>query len=113
MGAGSPESIAKIAARGHNLLLDQFASVEQIGERIALFKAAVEAHGRIFDPMSVGVTRSINVVMTRAEREKAIEARMRGRQRIDRLAPRPDAHNRASLMCYADTYQAPEATALH
>src|ERR1700674_2581206 len=70
MGAGSPESIAKVAARGHNLLLDQFASVEQIGERIALFKAAVEAHGRIFDPMSVGVTRSVNVVMTPAEREK-------------------------------------------
>ena len=113
MGAGSPESIAKVAARGHNLLLDQFASVEQIGERIAIFKAAVEAHGRVFDPMSVGVTRSINVVMTRAEREKAIEARMRGRQRIDRLAQRPDGQNKASIMSYADTYEAAEAGALY
>jgi alkanesulfonate monooxygenase SsuD/methylene tetrahydromethanopterin reductase-like flavin-dependent oxidoreductase (luciferase family) len=113
MGAGSLESIAKVAARGYNLLLDQFASVEQVGERIAIFKATVEAHGRTFDPMSVGVTRSINVVMTRAEREKAIEARMRGRQRIDRLAQRPDGQNKASIMSYADTYEAAEAGALY
>ncbi|ETX04784.1 MAG: hypothetical protein ETSY2_26805 [Candidatus Entotheonella gemina] len=89
MGAGSPESIEKVAARGYNLLLDQFASIEQTGERIAIFKAAVESHGRKFDPMSVAVARSINVVMTATEREKAIEARMAGRQRTERLASHP------------------------
>ena len=36
MGAGSPESIAMTAQRGYNLLLDQFASVDQIGERKVL-----------------------------------------------------------------------------
>src|SRR5947207_9376862 len=34
MGAGSPDSIGKVAERGYNLLLDQFASIEAIGERI-------------------------------------------------------------------------------
>ena len=63
--------------------------------------------------MSVGVTRSINVVMTRAERDKAIEARMRGRQRIDPLAQRPDSQNKASIMSYADTYEAAEAGVLY
>src|SRR4029450_13428348 len=51
MGAGRPASIKKVADYGYNLLLDQFAPVEQIGERIALFKAEVEARGRMFDPM--------------------------------------------------------------
>ena len=64
MGAGSAASIRKVAALGFNLLLDQYASFEQIRERIALFRAEVEARGRIFDPMSVGVTRSINIVTT-------------------------------------------------
>ena len=45
----------KVAAYGYNLLLDQFAPVAQIAERIAFFKAEVEAQGRVFDPMSVAV----------------------------------------------------------
>src|SRR5438874_3319011 len=34
MGAGSPDSIKKVAAQGYKLLLDQYASLEEIGERI-------------------------------------------------------------------------------
>src|SRR5262245_10616822 len=64
MGAGSPASIKKVAALGYNLLLGQFDSFEKIGAAIALFKAEVAAHGRTFDPMSVGVTRSLNIVTT-------------------------------------------------
>ena len=90
MGAGSPASIRKVAALGDRLLLDQFASVQEIGERIALFKAEVEARGRVFDPMSVGVTRSINVVTTEDDLERAMQARVAGRRRIDRLANRAD-----------------------
>src|SRR6184192_3072046 len=56
MGAGRPQSIKKVAELGYNLLLDQFAPIEQIGDRIALFKAEVEARGRRFDPMQVAVT---------------------------------------------------------
>jgi hypothetical protein len=39
MAVGKPESVRNVAALGANLLLDQFASVEAIGERIALFNA--------------------------------------------------------------------------
>ena len=99
MGAGSPASIRKVAALGYNLLLDQYASLEQIRERIALFKAEVEARGRVFDPMTVGVTRSINIVTTTADLERAMENRVMARRRIDRLAVRPDGPgaNRAHL----------------
>ena len=109
MGAGSPDSIKKVAALGYSLLLDQFALVEEIGERIALFRAEVEARGRAFDPLSVGVTRSVNVVMTPQERERAVEARVAGRQRIDRLAHGPDGQGRARHLSAADA----EAGALY
>ena len=39
MGAGSLASIRKVAALGDSLLLDQFASVEEVGERIALYRS--------------------------------------------------------------------------
>jgi alkanesulfonate monooxygenase SsuD/methylene tetrahydromethanopterin reductase-like flavin-dependent oxidoreductase (luciferase family) len=113
MGAGSPVSIKKVAARGYNLLLDQFAPFEQIGERIALYKSEVEALGGSFDPMRVGVTRSVNVVATAAEREKAVEARMAARRRTEQLAQIPGGRNQASIMSYSDTREAAEESALY
>jgi alkanesulfonate monooxygenase SsuD/methylene tetrahydromethanopterin reductase-like flavin-dependent oxidoreductase (luciferase family) len=90
MGAGSPASIKKVAAQGCNMLLGQFDSLEKVAQSIALFKAEVEAQGRTFDPMSVGVARSLNIVRNRAEYEQAIETRMAGRRRTQRLAQRPN-----------------------
>jgi len=54
MGAGSPASIRKVAALGFKLLLDQYASIDQIRERIAIYKSEVEARGRVFDPDARG-----------------------------------------------------------
>ena len=114
MGAGSPASIRKVAALGYNLLLDQYASFEQIRERIALFRAEVEGQGRVFDPTSVGVTRSINIVTTTEDLARARENRIAGRRRIDRLALRPDgpAANRAHLsdeeICASALYGTPD-----
>jgi alkanesulfonate monooxygenase SsuD/methylene tetrahydromethanopterin reductase-like flavin-dependent oxidoreductase (luciferase family) len=113
MGAGSPASIKLVARRGYGLLLDQYASVEQVGERIQLFRSELAAHGHVFDPMRVGVTRSVNVITTVAEREKAIETRIAGRRRVDRLARRPDGQNSSSFFSYADTPEAAEASALY
>ena len=113
MGAGRPESIKKVAARGYNLLLDQFAPFDQIIDRFKLFKSEVQALGRRFDPSRVAVARSVNVVMTAAEREKAIEARLAARRRTERLAQRPDGQNKASIMSYASTLEAAEAGTLY
>ena len=116
MGAGSAESIKKVAAQGYKLLLDQYASIEEIGERIALFRSEVEKQGRPFDPMSVGVTRSINVVDTPAELQKAYENRIAGRRRIDRLTMRPDGMNKKRLIsdeaiCAGALYGTPDEIA--
>jgi alkanesulfonate monooxygenase SsuD/methylene tetrahydromethanopterin reductase-like flavin-dependent oxidoreductase (luciferase family) len=117
MGAGSPESIKKVAAQGGKLLLDQYASIGEIGERIALFKSEVEKQGRTFDPMSVAVTRSINVVRTPAELQKAFENRIAARRRIDRLTLRPDGKNQKRVIsdeaiCAGALYGTPDEIAV-
>ena len=116
MGAGSSESIKKVAAHGYKLLLDQYASFEEIRERIALYKSEVEKQGRTFDPMSVGVTRSINVVNTPAELQKAYENRIAARRRIDRLTIRPDGKNQKRVIsdeaiCAGALYGTPDEIA--
>ena len=116
MGAGSAASIKKVAAHGYNLLLDQYSTVEDIVERIAVFKAEVERRGRTFDPMSVGVTRSINVVTSPAELQKAHENRIAAKRRIDRLTVRPDNKNAARVssdetITASALYGTPEAIA--
>ena len=95
------------------MLLDQFAPFDQTIDRFKLFKSEVQALGRRFDPARVAVARSVNVVMTAAEREKAIEARLAARRRTERLAQRPDGQNKASIMSYASTLEAAEAGTLY
>ena len=113
MGASSPESIRKVATLGYNLLLDQHASVEQIGERIALYRAEVEARGRVFDPLSVGVTRSLRVVRTAEELEQALEIRIAGRRRTARLALPPDGSQPSVVEKFTDAREDAEAGALY
>jgi alkanesulfonate monooxygenase SsuD/methylene tetrahydromethanopterin reductase-like flavin-dependent oxidoreductase (luciferase family) len=113
MGAGSPGSIKKVAAQGFNLLLGQFSSLAQIAEQIALFKSEVEASGRTFDPMSVAVARSLNVVRTKADYDKAIEMRMAGRDRVDRLSQRPDAQRRYGALSSEERREIAEAGTLY
>ena len=55
-----------------------------------MFKATVEANGRRFDPMQVGVTRAFFVTDTKADKEAALDRRLQNRVRQLRLATRPD-----------------------
>jgi alkanesulfonate monooxygenase SsuD/methylene tetrahydromethanopterin reductase-like flavin-dependent oxidoreductase (luciferase family) len=90
MGAGGEHSIRRVAAKGYNLLLGQYAAPEDVGQSIAIFKDAVEASGRRFDPMQVGVSRAFFVADGRDEKEAALERRLQNRVRQLRLATRPD-----------------------
>ena len=113
MGAGSPESIRKVAERGYNLLLDQFASFETIGERIALFKAEVEKRGRKFDPMEVAVARGFYVAKDAADKEAAIERRMAAQRRLSESSVAPGAKSKASILAFSDTREANEASSFY
>ena len=100
MGAGSPASIKQVAERGFNMLLGQFDSLERIAEEVTLFKTEVEARGRAYDPMNVGVARSITIVDSQDEYDQAVENRMAGRRRTQNLAHRSN---------FQDTREAAEA----
>jgi len=113
MGAGSPDSIRQVAARGYNLLLDQFASLEAIGERVAWFKAEVERHGRAFDPQRVGVARAFYVAKNEADKQAAIERRVEAQRRFAAASKLPDGtQSKASIVAFSDTREASEEAAL-
>src|SRR6266851_3004237 len=90
MGAGGERSIRQVAQKGYNLLLGQYASPQDVGRSIAVFKDAVEADGRRFDPMQIGVTRAFFVADDQAEKDAAMERRLQNRMRQLKLATRPD-----------------------
>ena len=56
IGAFSPESIHRAAENGFNPLLGKNGSPEQVAECIGIYRKAVEAHDRTYDPMTVGLT---------------------------------------------------------
>ncbi|HVC56090.1 MAG TPA: LLM class flavin-dependent oxidoreductase [Stellaceae bacterium] len=90
MGAGGESSVRRVAERGYNLLLGQYASPADVGRSIAAYRAAVEASGRRFDPLSVGVTRAFFVCDSAAEKAGALERRLANRVRQLKLATQPD-----------------------
>jgi len=108
MGAGSPRSITQVADYGFDMLLGQYDSFETIVEEVNLFKSLVEAKGETFDPMRVGVARSVNIIDTKAEYDAAIDARMAGRRRTQNLAQRPDFEDTREIAELGTIYGTPD-----
>jgi alkanesulfonate monooxygenase SsuD/methylene tetrahydromethanopterin reductase-like flavin-dependent oxidoreductase (luciferase family) len=103
--AASPASIRLAARRGHHLILDQFASVETLGERIALFRSEVEAHGRRYDPLQVVVARDLFLVDNEREKEAAIERNNRIHARTLSVSRAPGRAGGSHVLAYAHTTQ--------
>jgi alkanesulfonate monooxygenase SsuD/methylene tetrahydromethanopterin reductase-like flavin-dependent oxidoreductase (luciferase family) len=112
MGAGSPASIAKVAKRGANVMFDQFATTEMIGERLELYKKACAEVGRPFDPMEVAVARAVYVAKNAAEKQELLDQRLAAQQRTHALAQAPDGSNKSSMMTFADLRAASDESAL-
>jgi alkanesulfonate monooxygenase SsuD/methylene tetrahydromethanopterin reductase-like flavin-dependent oxidoreductase (luciferase family) len=102
-----------VARRGHNLLLDQFASLEETGKRFATYREAIEANGFRFDPARVGVARAFYVARNNAEKEAALDRRLAAQRRLHTISQRPDGNNTASIMAFSDTRAASEESALY
>jgi alkanesulfonate monooxygenase SsuD/methylene tetrahydromethanopterin reductase-like flavin-dependent oxidoreductase (luciferase family) len=101
--AASPASIKRVAERGHNLILDQFASAEILAERIALFHAEAAARGRRWDPMQVVVARDMFVVDNEREKETAIERNNRTHARTLSVSRAPGRAGGSHILAYAHT----------
>src|SRR5215204_6330579 len=112
MAAGSPDSIRKVARRGAKLLLDQFASTALTIERFNIYKGEVEAAGKRFDPMDVGVARAFYVAKDAADKQKAIEARLANQQRMAKLAD-PSGTGKSSMLSFDNTLDAAEESAMY
>jgi alkanesulfonate monooxygenase SsuD/methylene tetrahydromethanopterin reductase-like flavin-dependent oxidoreductase (luciferase family) len=112
MAAGSSASIRRAAERGFNLMLDQYASPAQVGERMALYRAQREAHGRQFDPMGVAVARQLYVAQDRADAEAALARLAEYTQRTVSVARSPGREGGSHVLAYADNRGATEEHAL-
>jgi alkanesulfonate monooxygenase SsuD/methylene tetrahydromethanopterin reductase-like flavin-dependent oxidoreductase (luciferase family) len=73
VAAGSETSIRRAAARGFNLILDQYAGPDELAERIGIYKTERKAHARSFDPMQVAVARQLYVAKDEADKQAALE----------------------------------------
>lgn len=86
LAAGSRDSIRRAAREGYNLLLDQLAQVDQIIERIAIFREECARVGRAYDPAMVATARPLQMIHHEDERAQAYEARKRVLATIGDLA---------------------------
>jgi alkanesulfonate monooxygenase SsuD/methylene tetrahydromethanopterin reductase-like flavin-dependent oxidoreductase (luciferase family) len=109
LAAGSQASISACGRRDFNLLLDQFASPQQIGERIALYRRELEAAGHAFEPMRVAVARNIFVARDAAEKQEAVRRQAQIHERLLSLSRGSESRPGSHILGYADT---PEAHSL-
>lgn len=113
VGAGNPVTIKRAAARGFNLILDQFASPDVLKERIGIYRAEREAQGRRFDPMQVVVARQLYVAEDQADTEAALVRLAHHNKRIVDVSRSPDSSKNAHVLAYADKPGETEANALY
>ncbi|HEY1261476.1 MAG TPA: LLM class flavin-dependent oxidoreductase [Stellaceae bacterium] len=90
VGAQTAPSIRRAAEQGFNLLLGQAGSPDLVAENIGIYRRAVEAEGRLFDPMNVGLTRALHIATTPAEREAAHELRSAFLRNVQQLSLSPN-----------------------
>jgi alkanesulfonate monooxygenase SsuD/methylene tetrahydromethanopterin reductase-like flavin-dependent oxidoreductase (luciferase family) len=113
MAAGSPDSIRKVARRGCKLLLDQLASTQLAIERFNIYKSEVEACGRRFDPMDVGLCRAFYVARNAEDKARAVEERLANQQRLARLATEPGGTAKSSMLSIDQTLDAAGESAMY
>ena len=113
VAAASENSIRRAARRGYNLILDQYASPEQLGRRIALYRAEREASGGRFDPMQVAVARQLHVAKDKAEADAALKRAAMYTQRTVDVSRAPGGGRGSHVLSYGDGAGGTEANALY
>jgi alkanesulfonate monooxygenase SsuD/methylene tetrahydromethanopterin reductase-like flavin-dependent oxidoreductase (luciferase family) len=89
IGAASPPSIRFAAEQGYNLLLGQGGGPETVAEGVSIYRRAIEAQGRAFDPGTVGLTRALHIAMNDDERAAARELRAKFMAQVEQLSLSP------------------------
>ncbi len=112
VAGGSEPSIRSAAARGFNLILDQYADPRTIGERIALYRGEREARHGTFDPMQVAVARQLYVARDAADKQAALARLAASNQRLLAVSRAPDRKAGSHVLAYAGSAGETERNAL-
>ena len=92
VAAGNAHSIRRAAARGFNLILDQYASAgDRSPSASRIYKAERQAHGSAFDPMQVTVARQLYVAKDEADKQAALMRQAAYTKRTVDVSRRPTA----------------------
>ncbi len=86
---------------------------QQIGERIALYRAERQAHGHRFDPMQVVVARQLYVAKDRADAQAALARQAVYTRRTVDVSRSPDGKTGSHVLAYADRAGGTEENALY
>ncbi|MGA2941191.1 MAG: LLM class flavin-dependent oxidoreductase [Xanthobacteraceae bacterium] len=113
VAAASERSIQRAAARGFNLILDQYASAATIGERIAVYKAERKARGLNFDPIQVAVARQLYVAKDEADKQAALVRQAAYTKRTVDVSRAPQHKGGSHVLAYADKAGGTEENALY
>ena len=112
VAAGSAPSIRRAAARGFNLILDQYASTAQIAERIGIYRAERKARSLGFNPMQVAVARQLYVASDEADKQAALARQAVYTQRTVDVSRAPAKSGGSHVLAYADKAGGTEENAL-
>ncbi len=117
VAAGSEPSIRRAAARGFNLILDQYASAQTLGGRIGIYKAERAARGLRFDPAQIVVARQLYVANDAADKEAALLRQAAYTKRTVDVSRKPDgtggSQKGSHVLAYADKAGGTEENALY
>lgn len=111
VGGAHTETIRRAGLEGFHLLLDQIATFDLLEERVATYRAAVAEAGRVFDPMSIAVSRAMHVVKTESEWHEAHRLRAEVLENLRKLGA-PPAVPSLDLKTFSDTAQTTDEAAL-
>jgi alkanesulfonate monooxygenase SsuD/methylene tetrahydromethanopterin reductase-like flavin-dependent oxidoreductase (luciferase family) len=113
VAAGSEPSIRRAAARGFNLILDQYASAQTLGERIGVYKAERDLNGLSFDSAQVVVARQLYVANDEADKQAALARQAAYTKRTVDVSRKPDGKGGSHVLAYADKAGGTEENALY
>lgn len=110
-GAGSPESIRRVAREGYRLFLDQIGSFELTAQRVAVYREEQAAAGLSASDDDIALTRGLLLAAGEEEREEAAERGARTVRRLAELAAAgADPAQRSSRPFYSDPEIARQTT---
>jgi alkanesulfonate monooxygenase SsuD/methylene tetrahydromethanopterin reductase-like flavin-dependent oxidoreductase (luciferase family) len=112
VAAASEASIARAASRGFNLILDQYASPNQIADRIACYRKTQTAPDGGAAESDIAVARQVYVAHDRADADAARERLASYTQRTVEVSRTPGRAGGAHVLAYAGTRGGTEEHAL-